>query len=367
NERHGIIIIAPTGTGKSTSVYGLTAAKPGNRLHSDDWAFVNVGTLETVASEDQYYMRTNIAEIFPHYIPVLVNQPLENVPFTPDIIALIERYPNPEAFAAALKNGEVTQAEFDTLVAQMIKNNAARSLIDPRLMVGVEKFTEVTTLQTILLMKRDFLDTLILKRLTADEMLEIMTSEGNVFNHVYGQADPDGYGIPQPPTTEIYYNPYLCQVLVERKTNRIGPLDQKRIAAYRALAEHPQVRTAWVNTRLPARQTQFCLRKFLDGQCDGIRLVKGVDIPLDLVKRLGVTTKEKPMVPGRRPMDRVGIYKDGVEVEVATFEQQGDPRMSVAFDKTGKGLGQVKAYSEGTVEDFFKHHESLFVRELFQS
>jgi hypothetical protein len=36
----GILYIAPTGTGKSTSSYGLQAAYPDTRFHSDDWVYV---------------------------------------------------------------------------------------------------------------------------------------------------------------------------------------------------------------------------------------------------------------------------------------------------------------------------------------
>jgi len=37
---HGVLYIAPTGTGKSTSSYGLQATYPNTRFHSDDWVYV---------------------------------------------------------------------------------------------------------------------------------------------------------------------------------------------------------------------------------------------------------------------------------------------------------------------------------------
>ena len=36
----GVLYIAPTGTGKSTSSYGLQAVYPDTRFHSDDWVYV---------------------------------------------------------------------------------------------------------------------------------------------------------------------------------------------------------------------------------------------------------------------------------------------------------------------------------------
>jgi hypothetical protein len=262
-QERGIVIIAPTGTGKSTHGYGLVEAKKENRLHSDDWVFVNIGTREVLISENQFYMRTNIAEIYPHLIPLLVNEPLENVNFTPDIVALLEKFKSPEDIAAAFKDGRVSAEQYRKIVAQMIENNSARSLIDPRLMVG-DKFIERMTMTDIFLMKRDYESPMVVQRIDENKMIEILTSKGNVFNYVYGKVDENGYGIPQSRTTEIYYNPYLCDCCVDMEKGIIGPLDKIRIEAYKTLARHPGVRIAWMNTRLPASQMQQCIRKYIE-------------------------------------------------------------------------------------------------------
>jgi hypothetical protein len=271
-EQRGIVIIAPTGTGKSTHGYGLVEAKKENRLHSDDWAFVNIGTREVLISENQFYMRTNIAEIYPHLIPLLVNEPLENVNFSPDIVTLLETFKSPADVAAAIKDGRISQEQYAKITAQMIENNSARSLIDPRLMVG-DKFTEHTIATDIFLMKRDYESSMIVERVDEDKMIEIMTSKGNVFNYVYGKVDENGYGIPQSRTTEIYYNPYLCDCRVDMEKGIVGELDKVRIEAYRTLARSG-VKIAWMNTRLPASQMQQCIRKYLEEDYTLIELQK---------------------------------------------------------------------------------------------
>lgn len=343
-ERRGIVIIAPTGTGKSTQCYGLVEAKKENRLHSDDWVFVNLGSREVLTSEERFYMRTNIAEIYPHLIPLLVFQPLENVAFTPDIIEVLERFESPEALHQALENGKIAQGEYRKIIAQMVENNAARSLIDPRLMVGPEKFVEKTTLTDLFLMKRDFDSSDIIQIISEDQMIEIMTSADNVFNYEYGKVDLDGYGIAQNPSTEIYYNPYLCVVEVDRKKGVLGELDKIRIEAYRSLVRDRGVKASWVNTRLPAHETQLCIRKFLEGKADGVRLAKGPGVESALLARLGLTQKEKPLLPGRRPIDGVGFFdKAGREVEIVCFYEKGKLVDTMTLPKPAKTGSLVPA------------------------
>lgn len=331
-EKRGIVIIAPTGTGKSTHGYGLVEAKKENRLHSDDWVFVNVGTREVLISENQFYMRTNIAEIYPHLIPLLVNQPLENVAFTPDMIELLELFESPDDLARAFTDGRVSQEAYRKIVAQMIENNSARSLIDPRLMVG-DKFTEKVLMTDVFLMKRDYDATMLVKRIDENQMIEIMTSQGNVFNYTYGKVGPDGYGIPQSRTTEIYYNPYLCDCRVDAGKGILGPLDKIRIEAYKTLARQKGVRLAWMNTRLPAGQMQQCIRKYLEEDYSLIEVKKG-DVEPALLRKLKLTARKKEAVEGRRALDLTGFYDaQGKEVEIAAFYKEDKLADADAFPK----------------------------------
>ncbi len=190
----GVIIIAPTGTGKSTNCYGLVDAKPECKLVADDFGYVNLESLEVIYSEDNFYMRTNIAENYPHLVPWLISQPLENVAFTRETRDLIERFNSPEAMHEAIKHGlatedeimdmmaassltrdevegivaaqgRITYSDYDRLIEEMCYNPAARSIIDPRVMVGPEKFATRTTMTDVLLGKRDYDDAYVLRQL----------------------------------------------------------------------------------------------------------------------------------------------------------------------------------------------------------
>jgi hypothetical protein len=407
-EDRGVIIIAPTGTGKSTNCYGLVDAKPECKLVADDFGYVNLGSLEVIYSEDNFYMRTNIAENYPHLVPWLISQPLENVAFTRETRALIERFDSPEQMHDAIKHGlasedeikdmmrasqlsrdevedliavqgRISYTDYDRLIDEMCYNPAARSIIDPRVMVGPEKFATRTTMADVLLGKRDYDDAFVLRQLDADETVTILTSNDNVFNYDEKEVDDDGYPVLRPNTTEIYYDPYLCTVDVNidpaKGIHHVGPLDVKRIAAWRHLAADRRVRVAWVNTRLPAPQTQFSLRKYMEGECDDVYIIKGIEIANDLVEILGLVKQPKQPVEGRRAIDLVGLYEvnDGQREEVEVvgyFRGSGSGRTlveAVAFTKRGRGLRQIRAWSKGAVDKFIDAHKHMGVRTLFSA
>lgn len=83
----GVVIIAPTGTGKSTLV-SLLKDEPGGRIHSDDWIYVRFDLDEKGRprsatarySELWYYMRTDTATSQPSLAKIFKRSPIENVP-----------------------------------------------------------------------------------------------------------------------------------------------------------------------------------------------------------------------------------------------------------------------------------------------
>jgi len=77
----GVVIIAPTGTGKTTQSHELTYRLRNSKVHSDDYMFVFFDEKpKAIATEKQLYMRTDIAEEHPTFIHLFNNNlPLENV------------------------------------------------------------------------------------------------------------------------------------------------------------------------------------------------------------------------------------------------------------------------------------------------
>jgi len=83
----GVVIVAPTGTGKSTLI-AMLKDEPGARIHSDDWVYVMFNFDEEGRprlaigrySELWYYMRTDTALAQPALGEIFPRCPLENVP-----------------------------------------------------------------------------------------------------------------------------------------------------------------------------------------------------------------------------------------------------------------------------------------------
>ena len=83
----GVVIIAPTGTGKST-LCAMLKDEPGARIHSDDWIYVMFSYDEEARprlaigrySELWYYMRTDTALAQPALAEAFDTCPIENVP-----------------------------------------------------------------------------------------------------------------------------------------------------------------------------------------------------------------------------------------------------------------------------------------------
>ncbi len=245
---HGVLYIAPTGTGKSTCSYGLMGT-PTTRFHSDDWVYVRytykvkdgrrvspihvkgsrggeaqgfriyrwlennssdvraqvtVRTLEdkeftlplseidlnapieayAYTSEKIFYLRTNLAESFPESAYPILQSALENVPDVTD--AFIEKRKGSIAgmIAAILASkdpavaslfGTRSQREREQIAGRLIAFDNARAMLDitkvfPRTAVYVNPM-EPVHLTSIILIKRDFNDPLVLETLPLEKFM----------------------------------------------------------------------------------------------------------------------------------------------------------------------------------------------------
>ena len=128
----GISIIAPSGTGKTTHSWGLL--RLGNaRLISDDWYFVRLSNREPLAfgSEKNCYIEADIGKIWNEY----------------------ERL--------------VDKATFD---------QKGRAVVNVRWIVGNGGVIPMTTLKTIILLKRDHTDKNVVTPMSADEALQYLVA-----------------------------------------------------------------------------------------------------------------------------------------------------------------------------------------------
>jgi hypothetical protein len=131
----GLCILGSSGAGKTTHTYGLLRS-PLVRVVSDDWFFGRVFGEDVLAygSEKNFYIRAELAEIWP---------------------------------------------EFSGLVGKALFDQKGRGVVDLRWVIGKGRFLPLTTLETVIFLKRDPGDKEQLSRLEAGEALEIL--EGNSY------------------------------------------------------------------------------------------------------------------------------------------------------------------------------------------
>jgi hypothetical protein len=128
----GVSLIAPPGTGKTTHSYGLLSMK-GARLVGDDWYFVRLSSREPLAfgSEKNSYIEADIGKIWGEYEKLV-----KNVHFDPQ----------------------------------------GRAVVNVRWIVGNGGVIPMTTIQEIILLKRDPKDKNIIKELNAEQALQYLMS-----------------------------------------------------------------------------------------------------------------------------------------------------------------------------------------------
>ncbi|MBI4277120.1 MAG: hypothetical protein HY660_01585, partial [Armatimonadetes bacterium] len=244
----GILYIAPTGTGKSTSSYGLIES-PRTRFHSDDWVYVRytfetkdgrrvapqavklaggreirgyrlfgwigehgAGHPDVVASgldlanaavslplrdldlsrpieayaytsEKVFYLRTNLVENFPPSAYQMLRSNMENVPnvttaflqtngaLLDDLVNVVRRAGGDvAAHFAGMADGEVRE-----LLARLIAFDNARAMLDIARVLPADRVysnpMEPARLGTVILLKRNFDDPVVLETLTPERFM----------------------------------------------------------------------------------------------------------------------------------------------------------------------------------------------------
>jgi|GEM_PF-24820 len=366
--------------------YSLMDFKKDNKFFSSGPVYANLETLELINPEHEFYISASIVKNFPHYIPFILTQYLENVELTEGVTEKIEGYRTIEEIAYALSdfippingyfdfnsefnknNKKITGGEY-TSIYNALTAPDARAIINPEVLF--KERVERITLNDIILTKKDFDDNIVLMELSASEAESILASANNIQNYDYSKKDIDSYPRPLPPTTEPYFNPYLLIKDIDGRGN-FSNLDEKRTACYRKLLEKSKIH--WLNTRLPEKWTQFCIRKYLEEDAEFIRIVKGSEDDensTNIIKGLGLTKRRKPHISGRREMDMVGLYKgeqkDENEGEVIKFCREFNLVDLVAFNKrTEKITEYAERYNGATVYDFLMNHRNIKAAELF--
>jgi hypothetical protein len=133
----GLCMLGGSGAGKTTHTYGLLR-NPKVRVVSDDWFFARVYGEDILAygSEKNFYIRADLAEIW---------------------------------------------KDFSWLVQKASFDSSDRAVVDLRWVIGKGRILPLTTLETIIILKRDKEDKGIMSRLEPKEALGIL-EENSYFN-----------------------------------------------------------------------------------------------------------------------------------------------------------------------------------------
>jgi len=174
----GIVLIAPTGTGKSTHSYAMLNME-GARLHSDDWVYVRFiggekGRASADISERKFYIRTNIARVFPEIRPLLDRSKLEDVePLSPGEVEKLR--------AQGMSDDEIRVLSSDPYIA----HEYSRAMVDPVWIAGPEKFVDTTRAMKVILLKRDRKDPEISRRMGIEEAVQYLVTQPEQFLNPY--------------------------------------------------------------------------------------------------------------------------------------------------------------------------------------
>lgn len=159
----GIVLIAPTDTGKSTHSYALLKMK-GARIHSDDWLYVRfIGRASAEISERKFYLRTNIVRVFPEIRPLLDKSKLENV----------KRLSREEI--DQLRKEKINEDRLQRMINDhYIAHEYGRAILDPRWIAGSNKFVDTTRVKKVILLERNRNNPEIVKKMEVEEAVEYL-------------------------------------------------------------------------------------------------------------------------------------------------------------------------------------------------
>ena len=222
----GILIVAPTGTGKSTYTQLLAHverldARSRGRINSDDWVYVKDGV--ATPSERHIYVRTNAVrdDLGDEAMPADMRE----------LKRLFDRYP---AENVPVRDGRRQYSEVPN----------SRCMIDP---AGLAAVTYATRIDLVVLLRRDP-HSPFERMLSTDEALAVL--EEGQFTVQPGAGPPEDWG---KLSNEPWYNPYLLRPSRE--------FERRMFASYQ---EAHGARYVIYNTGAAVCAEEFGIRKPVD-------------------------------------------------------------------------------------------------------
>jgi hypothetical protein len=269
-----------------------------------------------------------LVAVFRHLLPHVVKNPSEGLALDASLADYLAGYRNALDLARALEAGSFPQERYELLACLLASAHEGHSLIDPRELLGADRYLEQSQLTDLICCICDLASDVILRTLPRNGFLIESTRDLEAISGPFGDA-----------------------IVRAQQANCAQLIDTFRL------------RSALLNTRLPIAQTQFCLRHFLEGLSDSVRLLapnsffdSSILDSMRLQKRVAEQSNDGPTI----------CFAHGTRrVHLLAFERQGQRMELVAFDPAVEGYAQVRAVWPGQVADFFSRHAGLRARELF--
>jgi len=141
----GMCLLGGPGAGKTTHTYGLLRS-PRMRVVSDDWFFARVYGEDILAygSEKNFYIRADLSEIW---------------------------------------------KEYAELVQKAVFDQKGRSVVDLRWVIGKGRILPLTTLENVILLKRDSVQQEVVQELRPEAALQILEENGYFNPHLLVKSD----------------------------------------------------------------------------------------------------------------------------------------------------------------------------------
>jgi hypothetical protein len=141
----GLCILGGSGAGKTTHTYGLLRS-PRVRVVSDDWFYARIygGEILAYGSEKNFYIRADLADIW---------------------------------------------KEFSGLVQKAVFDEKGRAVVDLRWVIGKGRILPLTTLENVILLKRDPSEEETVRELGGEEALQIMEANDYFNPHLLVHSD----------------------------------------------------------------------------------------------------------------------------------------------------------------------------------
>lgn len=318
-------------TGKSVHGIGLCLANAGNGLIGDDLTCVHLGTGTAHRTETHLWWPTALVATYPHLAPFFATGPSEGLQLSEVLSKQVRNCRNATDLTRAVEGGLFPEDSFASLIDHLSRAADSYGVIDPHELLGHDRCLEQSQLTDALCVSRDSASPWILRVLSGAEFAARSIVAGVV-------------------TTTVEHT---------------EPIEQPLKACLKYLVDESEIRPVLLNSRLPAAQTQFCLRHYLEGTSDSIQILSArdfADTSLLRAMRLGLRHCEHDFGPGRQELS---FFHGTRTVNLVSFERTGSRVELVAFDPSEEGYAQVRAVWPGQVADFFSRHASLHVREVF--